>query len=955
MLGPLKTELEEAEPSGAEQFDDLFNQLIASARGGYLPIVFFIDELDRAPTSVVVSVLQTLRTFLNQRNCVFIVAADQAVLEQALRNAEPSVPRQGNPYYSGGSAYLDKIFHYQFAIPAVQSARMTKFAVDLVTNLGGTWAIVKDELPYVMSLLIPDHVRSPRRAKTLLNNFVFAHRVSRSRPELQGLLKSPAGVRQLAKAVCLRTEFPLLYQDIEDEPDLADALTAVWADDAAAQDRFRGRPSLWRLVEGHIEGRGQLDVELGADDGQGARLRLDQLRDYLLRTREVSGPGRLLVYFESAASPTGLSPGVADDLESAARNADLEGSMKVYSSLPPIERGATLEFLARLVRSALGIEVRNVLRTLVGLAGSETDRALRTRSAALIWRAVAQGGASLLTAGDWSLLAAIVQFASDPVRREFDSALSHAATSDKDVLREGIGSFSMLTELGKSELRRLTLRWQADEPEAALRETLRLDEGPLTEFWSKNASALTDLLSEAGSDVDEVGAAIEILEGMTPAAAWGLIGIVASEATTAALDLRESQFAGIEAPANPKVQESVLTLLAAHRSGIASYSPLISDPVRVSRSSLSAAVAAVVEFGADQGGDEAASRDVLTKLAAFLEANPAAVAPTAAKLRALIGTLPTGANAGEVLGRRHKLLGVLGDQNPSAQGTWLEILAESVTAALGSAVLLQESGRQAVSTGIGRVVSGRTPVDALQGIADALREPRPTGAGPYDDSERIFDLIRVARSLDRAGHGIDVDAEFQLEFNGSGSHRYAAIAQYVTWKKPRPNSAPDLLQAAVRAAQAHSYSRSVLEPYFRDLSASDAKDLLRLCAESSMPVPSRVLIFLDKRDQRDWAVYLRRQMKEATNARSRLRILRYLNAAPATDSKARTTVARSLADIFPLNRTSFRLAATHLEAVLPGGLSKDERRILRAAVNRSNVSPAVLSGRAQRALAALGA
>ena len=108
MLGPLKTDFREPEPSGAEQFDALFTELISTAREGYQPLVFFIDELDRAPSSAVVSVLQTMTTFLNQPGCVFIVAADQAVLENALREAENTVPRHSNPYYSGGSAYLTR-------------------------------------------------------------------------------------------------------------------------------------------------------------------------------------------------------------------------------------------------------------------------------------------------------------------------------------------------------------------------------------------------------------------------------------------------------------------------------------------------------------------------------------------------------------------------------------------------------------------------------------------------------------------------------------------------------------------------------------------------------------------------------------------------------------------------------------------------------------------------------
>ncbi len=86
-------------------------------------LVVFIDELDRCAPSEVASTLESLRTFLGVEGCIFIVAADQQVLEHALtrhlRQATP--PDLANPYYSAGSAYLDKIFQYQLSFPPIRS------------------------------------------------------------------------------------------------------------------------------------------------------------------------------------------------------------------------------------------------------------------------------------------------------------------------------------------------------------------------------------------------------------------------------------------------------------------------------------------------------------------------------------------------------------------------------------------------------------------------------------------------------------------------------------------------------------------------------------------------------------------------------------------------------------------------------------------------------------------
>ena len=94
-----------SQPSSEEEFERLFRDLITEV--GAKRIVIFIDELDRCSSEEVVKTLETIRTFLEVKPCVVIVAADQQVLERALRRRArqetPFDPR--NPYYSSGSAY----------------------------------------------------------------------------------------------------------------------------------------------------------------------------------------------------------------------------------------------------------------------------------------------------------------------------------------------------------------------------------------------------------------------------------------------------------------------------------------------------------------------------------------------------------------------------------------------------------------------------------------------------------------------------------------------------------------------------------------------------------------------------------------------------------------------------------------------------------------------------------
>ena len=264
IVNEMKVELDEDEPSSAEQFDRIFRELVEDhlPRDGRL--VFFIDELDRAPARQMQSVLETLKTFLDQPGCVFVVAADQVVLERAISELEDvKVPGQGNPYYSAGSAYLDKIFHVQIYLPALEGPVLTQFAIELVERRSGVWEDLGGDRDNVISILVPAHVRSPRRVKVLLNNFAIASRIARAR--LGDAVLSAEQMRQLGKLVSLRTEFPLFYRNVEAHPSLVDAVTSHIVGDEAAIADYSSSKELDLLARAYAMGKEPVDVRLDPD------------------------------------------------------------------------------------------------------------------------------------------------------------------------------------------------------------------------------------------------------------------------------------------------------------------------------------------------------------------------------------------------------------------------------------------------------------------------------------------------------------------------------------------------------------------------------------------------------------------------------------------------------------------------------------------------------------------
>jgi KAP family P-loop domain len=326
-------------PDSDEEFERLFELLVKKI--GAKRLVIFVDELDRCSPEEVVTTLETIRTFLEVPGCVFVVAADQVALEKALseklRQSTPDNPV--NPYYSAGSEYLDKVFGYQLSVPPLMPRRLTGYAIKLVAGREGVWQEIDHES--VVPVLIPPHVRSPRRVKTLLNAFVASYRLADRRYDERVLHTAPAGrSAEIAKLVCLHHEFPLFARELTTDarfPEYVFLLPAVDGDELSPVERRHTR----------------------------------QLINYLQATQRVPGPQRDLIHLETGGEIFGLPEALADNLEELAVSRATEDVADLTADLAPEQQVASLRLLAQRSREAETIyEKSNVLHVMCSLAAA---------------------------------------------------------------------------------------------------------------------------------------------------------------------------------------------------------------------------------------------------------------------------------------------------------------------------------------------------------------------------------------------------------------------------------------------------------------------------------------------------------------------------------------------------------------------------------------------------------
>ncbi len=405
----------QAAPSTEEEFDRLFRDLVGDIvrQKRCERIVIFIDELDRCSPGQVATVLETIRTFLDVPPCVFVVAADQQAVERALtESARQTTPHDTvNPYYSAGSAYLDKIFQHQLALPPLLPRTLSQFALNLIADRPGIWKQIANK-PELVTVLVPGHVRSPRRVKVLLNGFVMAYRLALRR-SAEGAVDSGVFERasEMAKLVCLRTEFPLFAADLRIDARIPQAVLALSRDHdltiaglglpgfseeafARAAAFAAGRLPTDEVITRSVGdmrnylhastsdgiGEDQVDNPETATEDEASDDVLDvadiiksqarQLIAYLQRTQRITGPNRDLVFLESSGAAVGLDAELADELEQNAQNGATDAVVRSVATVEPAEQEAAIHLLCYLVRESFGVEAENACHCLLEVVHS---------------------------------------------------------------------------------------------------------------------------------------------------------------------------------------------------------------------------------------------------------------------------------------------------------------------------------------------------------------------------------------------------------------------------------------------------------------------------------------------------------------------------------------------------------------------------------------------------------
>lgn len=118
-------------PEEVEAFRKAFDKLLKDA--GIKQLIVLIDDLDRCLPDTAIETLEAIRLFVFTARTAFVVAADEAMIEYAVRKHFPDLPETTGPRDYARN-YLEKLIQVPFRIPALGEAETRIYVTLLLTG-----------------------------------------------------------------------------------------------------------------------------------------------------------------------------------------------------------------------------------------------------------------------------------------------------------------------------------------------------------------------------------------------------------------------------------------------------------------------------------------------------------------------------------------------------------------------------------------------------------------------------------------------------------------------------------------------------------------------------------------------------------------------------------------------------------------------------------------------------
>jgi hypothetical protein len=162
---------------GSQRFRDFFESAIKQITHGRGLLVIFIDDLDRCEGEVAYRLLESLKLYLNARNCVYVLGLDQQHLESSIARALTG-ERELWEHRPKARDYLSKMFQSNFHLPVPSQTRQYIESLlafdedgDFREQLQTLFNFNKKHLPLLVETLDENLPHNPRKIKSFISSW----------------------------------------------------------------------------------------------------------------------------------------------------------------------------------------------------------------------------------------------------------------------------------------------------------------------------------------------------------------------------------------------------------------------------------------------------------------------------------------------------------------------------------------------------------------------------------------------------------------------------------------------------------------------------------------------------------------------------------------------------------------------------------------------------------------
>jgi len=227
-IPPKKTETHKPNHS-SEALEVVFHDMVSTwVKSTKKYPVFFIDDIDRLQSAEIIHSLNSLRSFMEIGDCLFVVTCDERKIKKSLAELKKIEFKDNVPGPTSFDDFVQRYFPHSYRLPPFEKRDMKGFAIRAIRNESNNHILRRLEsennfpLEEVIDVLIHDGVKTPRQVGRLINEFcnsiLSAFEMEKTHRLNKGTVTSNPWF--LARVTVLKMDFSWSISHIQNNPEL---------------------------------------------------------------------------------------------------------------------------------------------------------------------------------------------------------------------------------------------------------------------------------------------------------------------------------------------------------------------------------------------------------------------------------------------------------------------------------------------------------------------------------------------------------------------------------------------------------------------------------------------------------------------------------------------------------------------------------------------------------------